>query len=335
MGSVEINPSLPIIDISPFLSATSSRSQLQECAQKLNNACVETGFFYLTGHGIPTTVTDRILSTTRAFFLDSTDEEKDRIKRLEAGVDYGDGARGYQKVGENVTKGRRDWHEAIDLYREWDELGADTTSPPHGLLRGKNLIPDSPADLKTALCDYIEEMKRLGTAVVRAMGDALDLDETSKDVFVDATDESFWVFRLIGYPGLPPRNDDGEAGVSCGEHTDYGCVTLLLADPTPGALQVQSKSGSWINADPLPGAIVVNIGDMMERWTNGLWKSTNHRVVHKASNYRVSVPFFFEPNFDAKVAPLKECIDRTGGVRKYEEVMYGDWLEGKIRGNFY
>lgn len=112
-------------------------------------------------------------------------------------------------------------------------------------------------------------------------------------------------------------------------------MTLLLADSTTGALQVQMKSGEWINADPIPGAFVVNIGDMMERWTNGEWKSTLHRVIHKGSEYRVSVPFFFEPNFDARIKPLKSCVERTGGEPLYGEVMYGDHLIDKIKGNFY
>jgi len=116
---------------------------------------------------------------------------------------------------------------------------------------------------------------------------------------------------------------------------DYGCVTLLLTDSTIGALEVQSKSGEWINADPIPGNFVVNIGDMIEQWTNGEWKSTLHRVVHKGSQYRVSVPFFFEPNFAAKVKPLRTCVERTGGKPLFEEIMYGDHLVGKIKSNFY
>jgi isopenicillin N synthase-like dioxygenase len=116
---------------------------------------------------------------------------------------------------------------------------------------------------------------------------------------------------------------------------DYGCVTLLLADETKGALQVRMKNGEWINADPIPGAFVVNIGDMVERWTNGEWKSTLHRVIHRGSDYRVSVPFFFEPNFDAIIRPLDICIRRTGGKAIFDEVKYGDHLVGKIKGNFY
>lgn len=115
---------------------------------------------------------------------------------------------------------------------------------------------------------------------------------------------------------------------------DYGCVTLLLADSTKGALQVQLKDGSWINADPLPGAFVVNIGDMIERWTNGEWKSTNHRVIHRGSNYRISVPFFFEPNFDAEIQPIKKCVERTGGHPTFQPIVYGDHLTAKVTANF-
>lgn len=117
--------------------------------------------------------------------------------------------------------------------------------------------------------------------------------------------------------------------------SDYGCVTLLLADPTPNALQVQTKSGDWITANPMRGAFVVNIGDMMERWTNGIWKSTNHRVIHRGEKFRVSVPFFFEPNFDAEVRPLRKCVQDTGGNKLYDSVIYGDHLGRKIESNFY
>ena len=143
--------------------------------------------------------------------------------------------------------------------------------------------------------------------------------------------------RLIGYPKLSkpigPEADIAEQ--SCGEHTDYGCVTLLLADPTPGALQVLLKDGkTWLNADPIPGAFVVNIGDMIERWTNGIWKSTKHRVIHRGEGYRVSVPLFFEPNFDAVVKPLEKCEERSGKEPMHQGSTYGEHLLGKVFGNF-
>ncbi|KAK3046326.1 hypothetical protein LTS18_013393, partial [Coniosporium uncinatum] len=265
------------------------------------------------------------------------DDDDDDDDDDELGGEGGDGARGYQRVGENVTEGRRDWHEAVDFYREFDtdattDGGSKGRKRSYELLRGPNLWPAQPEELRQVFEAYIEDVETVGTAVVRAMGMALGLEGEDAEVFVEATRRSFWVMRMIGYP---PLQDGGEEGVSCGEHTDYGCVTLLLADETKGALKVQRKSGEWVDADPVEGAFVVNVGDMMERWTNGLWKSTRHRVVHRGGGYRVSVPFFFEPDFDAVVRPLEKCVKETGGKVKYEEVVYGEHLIAKIKGNFY
>jgi isopenicillin N synthase-like dioxygenase len=163
--------------------------------------------------------------------------------------------------------------------------------------------------------------------------------EEDAEVLVKNSEESFWIMRMIGYPPLakPLKKGEGE-GVeeySCGEHSDYGCVTLLLTDETKGALQVRLRDGSYLNVDPVPGAFVVNIGDMIELWTNGLWHSVRHRVIHRGEGYRVSVPFFYEPNWDAVVKPLRRCVEKTGGEERYESVKYGDHLVGKLRSNFY
>jgi isopenicillin N synthase-like dioxygenase len=269
--------SLPIIDISPFLDPTPDLSSRRRTAQSIANACQEFGFFYLTGHGIPISTLDSIIDLAREFFALPL-EAKNKIKRYEA-AEGGDGARGYQGMGENVTGGKRDMHEAVDLYREWEhplEKGTEGDVLPerHATLQGPNLWPIQPSELKEAYLAYIDQLQAVGKSLVRAMGVALDLpsptpdaDESAEDsdIFVRKTDHSFWVMRLIGYPKLdvPLGEEASETEFSCGEHTDYGCVTLLLADPTPGALQVLLKDGkTWLNADPVSGAFVVNIGDM-------------------------------------------------------------------------
>lgn len=272
----------------------------------------------------------------------------------------GDGARGYQILGDNVTGGRRDWHEALDWYRpvragepfeyhagdaggggenggilcngDGDE---ERREGPYALLKGMNAWPRYPDGFRGVYEEYVERMLELGTAVVRAMGVALG--GGMEDVFVGNTRESAWVMRAIGYPSLP-EDDNGtttatttgrdEGGVSCGSHSDYGCVTILLADGTKGALQAwverEGEEGGWVDVDPVEGALVVNIGDMMSRWSGGKWKATRHRVVHKGGGYRVSVPFFFEPDWNARVP----------GIKGEEEVIYGEYLEGKVKGNF-
>ncbi|KAF2116211.1 hypothetical protein BDV96DRAFT_573567 [Lophiotrema nucula] len=343
--------SLPIIDISAFLDPTASSQARQATAVSINSACQDFGFFYLTGHGISKTKLDQIVDLSRQFFALPV-SEKNKIKRHDAGgPEGGDGARGYQGMRENITLGRRDVQEAIDIYREWDHAPKeDGRGGPgtHRVLQGPNIWPTEPKEYKEVYLDYISQCQKVGEALVRAMGVALNLgpptpnaDQTTEDeeIFVRNTDHSFWVMRMIGYPKLdtPLAEDTSDiTEFSCGEHTDYGCVTLLLADPTPGALQVLLKDGStWLNADPIPGAFVVNIGDMIERWTNGIWKSNRHRVIHRGNGYRVSVPFFYEPNFNAMVKPLGKCVERTGGVPVHEGNTYGEHLLGKVFNNFY
>ena len=194
------------------------------------------------------------------------------------------------------------------------------------VLNGGNLWPEEPRELRGVYEGYVEGLKEVGTAVVRAMGEALGLPEPGSEgvegedseIFVRNTERSFWVMRLIGYPPLDtPFHASASADIeefSCGEHTDYGCVTLLLADSTPGALQVLLKDGvTWVDADPVAGAFVVNIGDMVERWTNGIWKSTKHRVVHRGEGYRVTVPWCFAPKFGGVVRALETWGRGRGG----------------------
>jgi len=312
---------LPIVDLSPFFEEPPSQANKLKTAKSLYDACVNHGFFYLTGHNIPEATRQNILSIAKDWFLTTPQDDKNKLKRRDPGDGDGDGVRGYQRLGENVTKGRKDEHEAIDLYRPW----ITPSQPPHKLLQGPNQWPSD--SYKKVFDSYLSEVLNLGAVLMRCMALSLSLPE---DYFEPYTDSSFWVMRIIGYP---PLKSEAE-GDSCGEHTDYGCWTLLLTDETKGALQVQAKDGSWIPADPIPGAYVVNIGDMGSQWTNGLFKSTVHKVIHKAKNYRVSVPFFFEPNFDAKIAPLDICLEKTGGKPKFGEVVYGNHLISKVSSNF-
>jgi isopenicillin N synthase-like dioxygenase len=341
---------LPIIDLSAFLDPNSSEEARQTTAQAINAACVNYGFFYLTGHGIPVDKLDEVISLAREFFALPL-SEKNKVKRFDAGsVEGGDGARGYQGLGENVTGGLQDMQEAIDWYRDWpaDQKEAADPSIPGSVktLQGANLWPSQPKDLESVYLDYISRVKAVGAALVHAMGVALNLDtplpttdKTTQDahVFVRNCDQSFWVMRMIGYPPLTTPHTPGTdiSQFSCGAHTDYGCVTLLHTDATPGALQVQLKDGTWLAADPVPGAFVVNIGDMIERWTNGLWKSTMHRVIHRGEEQRISVPFFYEPNFDAVVRPLDKCVEETGGRAIHAGSTYGEHLLTKVFSNFY
>jgi isopenicillin N synthase-like dioxygenase len=197
--------SLPIIDISPFLDPNSSPSSRLETARSLDNACRTVGFFYLSSHNIPTSTLHTILSLAHSFFaLPASEKESLRLKP--AGVGDGDGARGYQTMGENVTQGKRDWHEGLDLYRP-----VPTTKPPYSPIMGTNKWP--PGEFKEVYEMYIEKLLVLGKAVMSAI--ALGLGE-HEEYFEGLVNESFWVMRAIGYP---PLESVDEGGISCGEHT--------------------------------------------------------------------------------------------------------------------
>ncbi|KAI8899262.1 hypothetical protein BC833DRAFT_385979 [Globomyces pollinis-pini] len=300
---------LPIINIEPFV------------AKQIHLACLNVGFFYLTGHGLSNEYVARIRSLSKEFFS-LPDHEKNEIS-----ITKTDFARGYQRLGQNITQYAQDWHEGIDLYAP--------VGPHHPLhkrksktLTGVNPIPKQIPEFESIVNDYVVKMKEIGMAVMHGMAMGLGLEEHYFEQFVD---DSFWVMRMIGYPQLKQSED---VGISCGEHTDYGCLTILNTDETTGALQVLSKSGKWITADPIPGAFVINIGDMVNNWTNDLYKSTLHRVIHAKSSYRVSVPFFFEPNFDAIIQPLDVCVQASGKAPAYKPIMYGDHLLSKVTNNF-
>ena len=179
-------------------------------------------------------------------------------------MEDGDGARGYQTIGENVTQGKRDWHEGLDLYRPVPD-----SCPPFKPVMGRNKWP--PGEFREVYEAYIAKILALGQAVMRAMALGLGEDESYFQKFVD---QSFWVMRAIGYP---PLETTDEGGISCGEHTglnhswslaneDYGCLTFLIADlHAKGSLQVKlPATGEWISADPIEGCFVCNIGDMVQ-----------------------------------------------------------------------
>lgn len=177
------------------------------------------------------------------------------------------------------------------------------------------------------MLEYTEKMKIVGHAFMRAMSDALG----HEDVFNELQKDNYWVLRIIGYPPLPD-DFDPEKGISCGAHTDYGCLTYLLADDIPGSLQVEAKDGSWIAADVIPGAFVVNIGDIIDTLTSHTYKSTYHRVIHRGTKYRVSMPFFFEPPRDFLVKPLPGLV--PSGTKPIEPFTYFDHLKRMIYNHF-
>jgi isopenicillin N synthase-like dioxygenase len=237
--------------------------------------------------------------------------------------------RGYFRVGDELTSGKPDQKEGLyfgaELPADHPLVQADTP------LCGPNLFPAKPAGLRAAVLDYMEALTRLGHRLMEGLALSLGLEESYFDERF--TREPLTLFRIFNYP---PPPDPELWGV--GEHTDYGLLTILLQDDA-GGLEVRSRS-RWVSAPPVPGSFVCNIGDMLDRMTRGLYRSTPHRVRNPAPRDRLSFPFFFDPNFIARVQPIDlpaeivppddqaERWDRTS-VHTFQGT-YGDYLLGKV-----
>ncbi|KAL6252465.1 hypothetical protein RBB50_000184 [Rhinocladiella similis] len=289
---------LPVIDIAPYLDLGSTPAQRAVTAKAVDNACREYGFFYLVGHGIDENLRQEMLRLGHEFFS-LPQAEKEQISIFNSM----DRVRGYARLGENVTSGKRDVLEGYDIYREYP-------NPSSKMLRGAQIWPSRPASLRTTVLDYTSRLIPVGQALMRAMGDALGI-ENGAQAFEEIVRDPFWGLKFNGYPPLStPDLSEQEKGISCGEHTDYGGLTFLLADDhIKSALEVETKDGAWIKADPIPGAYVVNIGDMVNVLTNNRYTATVHRVIHRGDTPRVSIPFFFEPSLTTLVKPLQGCGD--------------------------
>ncbi|KAM6557989.1 hypothetical protein CsatA_027228 [Cannabis sativa] len=341
IGSIKLNSttaamatdfkSIPIIDISPLLAKCDDPKMAEdpgvsEVVKQLNQACKEAGFFYVKGHGVPQSLFNQVKEQTRNFFH-LPYEEKVKIKLTPA-----TGYRGYQRIGENITKGVPDMHEAIDCYRElkpgaYGDLGK--------VMEGCNQWPQDPPKFKDMMEEYINLCTDLARNIMR--GIALALGGSPYEFEGDRAGDAFWVTRIIGYPGKSSENSQEKPthDIGCGAHTDYGLLTLLNQDDDITALQVRNRSGEWISAPPVPGTFVCNIGDMLKIYSNGLYESTLHRVIISSPKYRVSVAYFYETNFDAAVEPLDVCKVRVvGEAKKFDRAVYGEHLVKKVLTNF-
>jgi isopenicillin N synthase-like dioxygenase len=269
---------LPIIDISPLWHGAEDCAAV---AATLQQACYDSGFFYLTGHGVDEALQERLEDGSRAFFAQAV-ETKMQIAMARGGKAW----RGYFPVGGELTSGQPDWKEGLYFGAE---LAAEHPLPLHGA----NLFPS--AEWRATVLEYMAAMTELGHAVMRGL--ALSLGVEANYFATRYTGDPLILFRIFNYPA----NAD-TSGWGVGEHTDYGLLTILKQDDC-GGLQVKTRSG-WIEAPPLPNTFVCNIGDMLDRLTGGLFRSTPHRVRNVSGRDRLSFPFFFDPNWHAEIEPI-------------------------------
>jgi isopenicillin N synthase-like dioxygenase len=191
-------------------------------------------------------------------------------------------------------------------------------------LRGPNQWLSSMPEMRFTLNEFFDAANQCGKALFRAFAANLGL---GLDHFTQQFDRPITRGALVFYPPQPPDLGDDQFGVA--PHTDYGCLTLLYQDPI-GGLQVQGRNGEWVIAHPVEDTLVINIGDLMARWTNNLFKSTAHRVINRSGRPRLSIAVFVDPNYETAVIPI--C--RDGESPLYTPVACGDYIVSRFDASF-
>lgn len=277
---------IPIIDISSFMEGGKILPEQQHVARQIADTCKNNGFFYIKGHGVSEALQQRLEDLSQEFFA------QDEAAKMQIAMTRGGRAwRGYFPVEGELTSGKPDLKEG--LYFGAELPATDRRVVAQLPLHGSNLFPAHPAGLKETVLEYLQAMTHTAHAVMRGIALSLGLDA---NYFYDRyTRDPLILFRIFHYPAQKTTGE--QWGV--GEHTDYGLLTILKQDGV-GGLQVKSQ-GVWIDAPPVANTFVCNIGDMLDRMTGGLYRSTPHRVLNTSGKSRYSYPFFFDPNFELPV----------------------------------
>ncbi len=314
---------VPVIDIGPFLSGDPAGSHA--VAEAVREACEGIGFFTVVGHGVPEPLVDRLYANARAFFALPVDE-KLRVRKPAGTNPKGYAPMGIKTVGKDRNPDLRpSLHESFAIGQIEVTDDPYYRDPAAGTAFTPNLWPDRPEDLKPAMAAYYREMTRLSGWILAIFARILDVPAR---YFEERTDRQISTLRLMHYPDLARQPEPGEE--RAGAHTDTTAITILRVDDAPGGLQVQTLSGKWIDVARIPGAFIINVGDIMMRWTNDRFISTMHRVVNPPSFGggvgRISIPFFCMPNYDAVIECIPSCV---GARAKYPPITSGDLLTNR------
>jgi isopenicillin N synthase-like dioxygenase len=310
---------IPVVDFTPFVSG--GDAEKRKTATIIRDACEDIGFFYLTNHGVPDRLSRGIFDECRRFFSLPTDVKLEPSLRVTPQRN-----RGYQPMSSRLyaNAGAPDLNEGFKYQLD---LPADDPDVVAGdRVHQLNRWPDGLPGWREALQEYYVEMERLMRRLLSAFGLALDLDE---GFFLDFYRKPITQIILLHYPPQDPMSPADAYGIR--PHTDATSFTIVNQDEV-GGMQV-SGTGGWIDAVPIPGTFLINIGDMMARWTNGRFASTQHRVYNRTGRERYSVPFFAIPDFDAVVECLPSC-QGPGNPPKYPALHVGRSLQNRFATNW-
>ncbi|KAK1925422.1 hypothetical protein DB88DRAFT_193700 [Papiliotrema laurentii] len=321
---------LPVIDLT--YAASPDRAQREAVAAEIRSACLNAGFFFVKNHSVPRQVVDNAFAAAAAFFAQSPGVKES------VDISKSDNFRGYMKLlSENNDPTKQgEMHESwnigldpsIDTSKSTSDFAPQDQPRKEGsLVHSDNLWPETSTwsgaeDFKRANLEYYSAILALGQSLFPLFALALDLPET---FFDDKTRHPAAIMRMLKYPGIPPDQvKDENPGI--GAHTDFECFTIL-AQGGPG-LQVQNRSGEWIDAPVIPDTFVINIGDQFARWTNDIFVSTPHRVLPPRET-RYSIPFFFGCDHDVPLIPPSTCVS-DARPNKYQVMTAGAYVHKRL-----
>ena len=294
---------LPLIDLGEGKGRGEGEGTDAQVAQRIDAALCSAGFFGIVGHGVPVPVVAAAFDAGHRFFALSQ-EDKERWH-----IDGWPLKRGFDPIGWQAL----DPGQPPDV-KESFYLGVESIGPNQW--PDEILVPGFGA----ACTAYAVAMEALARRLMGLFELALSLPAGHFNRFMQ---HPTCTTRLLHYPPQPAQAVPGQIG--CGAHTDWGALTLLAQDDA-GGLQVQGADGAWLDVPPVPGAFVVNVGDMMQRWTNDRWPSTMHRVINKISGRdRWSIAYFFDLDAESRIEPLPSCVTATRPPR-YAPITAGEHL---------
>jgi len=304
---------IPIIDMAPLLRGTDGA--IEAVGAQIYQAFTTSGFCYISNHGVSEQTIADARAAALAFFQQPLEQKLKSAPK--------ESVRGFNAIGKTKMAGA-----AAPDHKEYFQIGLELPRDDPAVLagqplRGPNQWPQDMPQFEQALSVYFQAIGQCGQVFLRAVARSLGAPEY---FFADKYDKPLQRTQCVYYPPHPTDSPLEVFGVA--PHTDYGCITLLWQDEI-GGLEVQTRSGEWVAAPPVPETLVLNIGDLLARWSNDRYRSTPHRVTNRSGRERLSIATFYDPDFVTMVDPAQLGLS-TDETPSYAPVSAGDYIMGRI-----
>ncbi|KIM74834.1 hypothetical protein PILCRDRAFT_827899 [Piloderma croceum F 1598] len=314
---------IPIVD----LENVSSEDPVTRRAlvDHIRDACINVGFLYVKNHGIPEETIQGALSASKDFFSLLLETKIELLNKKNPNF------KGYSPLlsANNNPENAGDLHEGFEFgYEPLNSSSSlENENENEGVMAGANVWPSALPGFREAALKYYHAAVKLGQQLFPLFALALELPE---NFFDDKTKNSAALMKFLHYPPQTGSVDDSVIGI--GAHTEL-CFTILWQEPGIQALQVLNTEEQWIDAPPIPGTLVINLGDQFARWTNDVFKSTVHRAVNRCGVRRYSIPLFFGTDYNVKLEPIPSCVS-VDSPQKYDVVTAGDYVKEKFKSTY-